>query len=376
MYITFRSKFHEPEIQLTFEKFFDWFDKINTPRERSEKYFTTVTRIIEPNHVGTVKARYAHDLEKMQEKIHEFHTYLTQTEYWDSDKPYNSFTIPKHNGGVRRIDAPEEDFKGILREVKDLFEKHLKMLPHNNAFAYVPGRSTLDALQIHQRNNSKWFLKLDIKNFFNSTSPEWTYHQLTKLFPIQPLLDTCSEQIFHILQYASLEGGFPQGSPFSPYVTNLVMLPCDHEIKETLHNYNRQHFKYTRYADDIIISSKYHFNWKEIQDIIAEIIHPYEIKKEKTRYGSSAGRNWNLGLMLNKDNEITIGHKRKERMKATIHNFLTSTDSWSRMDTQVLLGQIAYYSKVEPDWINATIQKYSQKTNKDFHALTKEILKV
>ena len=86
------------------------------------------------------------------------------------------------------------------------------------------------------------------------------------------------------------------------------MIPVDFEIARTLREYNHQRFVYTRYADDFQISSKYSFSFTEIQDVIVSILKnfeaPFTINSAKTRYGSSAGQNWNLGLMLNKDNEI------------------------------------------------------------------------
>ena len=64
------------------------------------------------------------------------------------------------------------------------------------------------------------------------------------------------------------------------------------------------HYVYTRYADDILISSKSNFNWQELVNTLKGVLQPqFTIKDEKTRYGSTAGRNWNLGLMVNKDNQ-------------------------------------------------------------------------
>jgi single-stranded DNA-binding protein len=65
---------------------------------------------------------------------------------------------------------------------------------------------------------------------------------------------------------------------------------------------------------------------------------PFSINPEKTRYGSAAERNWNLGLMLNNDNQITIGHKRKKEFKAMLDNYIRNRKSgsgWERHDIQV-----------------------------------------
>jgi len=84
---------------------------------------------------------------------------------------YHTFHIPKSSGGLRRIDAPLPELMNSLRELKTLFETQMFALYHTTAFAYVKGRSTVDAIKRHQRNESKWFLKLDFANFFGSTTP-------------------------------------------------------------------------------------------------------------------------------------------------------------------------------------------------------------
>ena len=83
---------------------------------------------------------------------------------------YHTFHIPKSSGGLRRIDAPLPDLMNALRDLKTLLETEMFSLYHTTAFAYVRGRSTIDALKRHQRNESKWFLKLDFSDFFGSTT--------------------------------------------------------------------------------------------------------------------------------------------------------------------------------------------------------------
>ena len=61
-------------------------------------------------------------------------------------------------------------------------------------------------------------------------------------------------------------------------------------------------YTYTRYADDILISKTIEFDWQEVVRQVQIILPPgLNIKSNKTRYGSSNGSNWNLGLMYNKD---------------------------------------------------------------------------
>ena len=72
---------------------------------------------------------------------------------------YHTFHIPKSSGGLRRIDAPLPELMNALRELKILFEMQMFALYHTTAFAYVCGRSTIDAIKRHQRNESKAVLE-------------------------------------------------------------------------------------------------------------------------------------------------------------------------------------------------------------------------
>jgi len=293
---------------------------------------------------------------------------------------YHTFHIPKSSGGLRRIDAPCDELMNALRELKTLFETHMFALYHTTAFAYVRGRSTIDAIKRHQRNESKWFLKLDYADFFGSTTPTFVLDMMSKLFPFSEITKYPAGRVElqKALGLCFLNNGLPQGTPISPFITNVMMIAIDHKISNSLRNFDNRRFVYTRYADDLLISCKIDFNKDKIQqfiiDTLSEFNAPFSIKTEKTRYGSSAGRNWNLGLMLNNDNEITIGHKRKKQFKAMLDNYMrdrASGTSWDRHDIQVLGGLISYYRMVEKDYINYLLQQYSIKHGADIEKCIK-----
>ena len=287
---------------------------------------------------------------------------------------YHSFHLPKKSGGLRRIDAPLPELMNALRELKTLFEMHMFALYHTTAFAYVRGRSTIDAIKRHQRNESKWFLKLDFADFFGSTTPTFVLDMMSRLFPFSELMKFSAgrEELENALSLCFLNGGLPQGTPISPFLTNVMMIAIDHKLSNSLRQFENRRFVYTRYADDLLISCKIDFDMNMVQqfviDTLAEFNAPFTIKKEKTRYGSAAGRNWNLGLMLNGDNQITIGHKRKKEFKAMLDNYMRDRNSpsrWSHHDIQVLSGLTSYYLMVEREYINYLIQKCGEKHRAD-----------
>ena len=96
---------------------------------------------------------------------------------------YYTFQIPKRSGGLRTINAPTDALKGYLKFFKELLEDTCKCLAHDSAYAYIKTRSTKDALQKHQANNSIFYLKIDLKDFFTNCTPDLVYEKLIDLYP-------------------------------------------------------------------------------------------------------------------------------------------------------------------------------------------------
>lgn len=294
---------------------------------------------------------------------------------------YHTFWIPKRSRGFREINAPCEELMTALREMKKILESDFGVLYHTSAFAYIRKRSTIDAVKRHQQNESKWFAKYDFSNFFGSTTLQFVMSMLEQIFPFSEVIRSIGgrEALETFLELAFLDNVLPQGTPVSPALTNLMMIPIDHHLYNKFRNLGGQYFVYTRYADDIIVSSKYDFSFRQIEQEIRDVLRsfnaPFTINEQKTRYGSSAGRNWNLGVMLNKDNKITIGRKRKREFISSLSNYAMDKRngiSWEKNDVQILDGYRNYYRMVEGDAIDGIVKHLSEKFNIDLVRAMKE----
>ena len=283
---------------------------------------------------------------------------------------YESFYIPKKSGGLRHINAPKPELMDALRRLKVIFENDFHALYHTSAFAYIKKRCTLDAVKRHQKNESKWFGKYDLHDFFGSSTLEFVMSMFGMVFPFSEVVkDSRGEtELKTALSLAFLNGGLPQGTPISPLITNIMMIPIDFKLNKLFRDYDQNRFVYTRYADDFIISSKYEFDVRSVESAIVETLKsfgaPFTINEKKTRYGSSAGRNWNLGVMLNKDNEITIGHKKKKQFQSMLYNYISDKKrgiDWSLEDLKAIEGLRSYYRMVEKENIDAIIDHINKK---------------
>ena len=285
---------------------------------------------------------------------------------------YTEFKIPKHTGGFRTIDAPNMELKTFMREISYTIIKTFKLLSHDSAFAYIKKRSVIDAVKEHQKNRSRWFLKIDLKDFFGSCNKDFIVNQLLKVYPFAVGGADTREFLDLLAELSCLNNKLPQGTPISPWLTNLIMIEYDYKITKLLNNIHnkglkKQRYVYTRYADDILISAKEKFDFQVIVNEIKELLKdtPLTIKDEKTRFGSSAGRNWNLGIMYNKDNTLTIGHKKKRQIKDNIYYFIKYSDNFTLEDCQWLQGNISWLKSVEPEYTTGLLNYYQDKFHID-----------
>lgn len=285
----------------------------------------------------------------------------------EPEQEYINFKIPKKTHGFREISAPKPALKRDLKIISNLLSNYLQIEAHDSAWAYTPGRDVVGAMQEHTNNNSRWYLKLDLHNFFGSCSPEFIKEQLLKLYPFAYFEETYPEVVNEILDkiifLACKDGGLPQGTPLSPLLTNLIMTEFDYNINKLFYKLSKrnegqlftQKYIYTRYADDIIISARNKFDYKYLVEQIKQLIDgtPLELNVEKTRFGSASGRNWNLGLMCNKDYKITVGYKRKQHLKSIVNNYIKDKEAgttWNLEDLYWLQGQFSWLKNVEPDY--------------------------
>lgn len=265
------------------------------------------------------------------------------------EEMYHTFQIPKRSGGFREICAPNEEIKEIQEKILKTFTKKLKFLPHNAAHGFTKKRNCKTALEVHKSHGSRWFLKLDIKDFFPNTTNDIIKDAMKKVYPFCMMNDSRQNTMINI---CTLNGSTPQGAPTSPMITNMVMVPIDVQITK----YCKEHgLVYTRYADDILISSRTSFNWQDVQENIQELLGHYELKTEKTRYGSFNGCNWNLGLMYNNNFEITVGHKKKKLVKNMIHNYTTKEEK-TYEEWYKLIGIVGYCNYIEPEYFDKYLE--------------------
>ena len=160
-----------------------------------------------------------------------------------------------------------------------------------------------------------------------------------------------------------------------------MMVPIDFKLTGSLRDFERNRYIYTRYADDIYISSRYDFDprrlTRHINSVLEEFHATFRLNPEKTRYNSRAGRNYILGVKLNKDNNISIGYERKKAFRSWLNNYLSDRKESIPTPAEELYklgGYISYYRSIEPKWVDAILDSYGKRFGVDVNACIKEDL--
>lgn len=248
-------------------------------------------------------------------------------------KLYRFFYIKKRSGGKRRISVPERGLISLQDWVLHNILEHIPCSQYSQA--YIKGSSIKNNAVLHL--GKKFIIKLDLENFFESISERQVYRVFRKLgyLPNICFLFTriCTYPLTINKKYNSKRwatdnnykykdkichngknkiGSLLQGAKTSPYLSNL----CLSELDELIGNFcNSKNFTYTRYSDDIFISSNFATH-DECIEIMNYVIHNFQqngfrINKKKSRILLPGNRKIVTGIIVN-DSDMHVP-------KETIH---------------------------------------------------------
>lgn len=234
----------------------------------------------------------------------------------DKHEIYEEHIINKH--GKERIVYILSGKKGIrLSKIqKELTNKYLakQSLPYP-VKGFIIGESYNTFLSEHIGNN--FFLRLDIKDFFKTINSEKINKSFSDIIKIKEKEE--KGKALKLIEDICLYSGFlPQGACSSPAVSNIIFSRTDQRILKYCQTLD---VRYTRYADDLLFSSK-NFNFKEniwftnkIKYILAD--SGFKLNYKKTLYSENGELNLN-GYILN-NIEVRISRKRFRKLYSVIN---------------------------------------------------------
>ena len=275
---------------------------------------------------------------------------LRRLEYLQTNasKMYKTFTIPKRNGQRRTISQPTPELKAVQRWlVTTVFGR----LPISEcATAYMKGASIRKNAEAHA--GSAFTLHMDFENFFLSFSKGNVARFLSDTTELTRAdRDFCSAIV-------TRRGALTIGAPSSPAVTNALMHPFDVKMENWC---TRRGLVYTRYADDINISSFAADSLGGAEDYIRSTARNFRygrlrINSEKTAYLSRRYRRTITGVNLKPEGGVSIGRDRKREIRSFVHLF--KSGSLPEELRWRVGGLIAFAADVEPSFVISLKRKY------------------
>ncbi len=273
---------------------------------------------------------------------------------------YQSKNICTKNGKLRTIHSPSKALRYYQRQIVENYLS--KTTIHKCCTSYQKGKGLKTNVLPHANNT--YFLHIDIVNFFDYIK----FTQVHKLFT-DLIEDKYEAKIY--TELCTLNGRLPQGALTSPSISNAVNYKMDSRI----YGYSQKHnLVYTRYADDITLSSHDLASIQRALFVVKEILQDegYKLNTKKVRISKPGVQRKVTGLLINEDQEIRIGRKKYRELRSMIYNYknnISITRKENRVLFQQIVGWLSYLNVVDEktcSLITTYIKQLYKNTNNPF----------
>lgn len=237
---------------------------------------------------------------------------------------YINFKLPKKTGGFREISAPMP----LLKTAQTwILENILNLVPvDENAHGFLAEKNIVSNARAHV--GAQIIVNFDLENFF----PSITYKRVKGVFralgysesaaTVLALLctapDTDEIELDGKTYFVALgERHLPQGSPASPAISNIIARRLDKSLAKIA---AVNDFKYTRYADDLTVSTE--DKDADIGKLMRQIRYVvgkqnFVVNESKTRVLRRGRQQEVTGIVVN--DKISIDRKTLRKFRAVLH---------------------------------------------------------
>ncbi|HMQ59207.1 MAG TPA: RNA-directed DNA polymerase [Flavilitoribacter sp.] len=196
----------------------------------------------------------------LDENLTELKSQILEARVRVGDYHYFKIFDPKE----RQICASAFSEQVLHHALMNICHAHFEKYQIFDSYASRPGKGTHAALKKAAgfTRSNRWFLKLDVRKFFDSIHHEALKNQLARMFKERKLLSIFDQIIDSYT--ASPSRGVPIGNLTSQYFANHYLAGLDHFIKKNL-----RCKAYVRYMDDMVL-------WHENKDWLKSARHEIE----------------------------------------------------------------------------------------------------
>ena len=227
---------------------------------------------------------------------------------------YKRIAIPKNsstpaNPKIRVLHAVSKDLKNLQRATYDYLAAIYS--PTKYAKGFVIGESILTNAWPHRRQAV--LLKFDIKDFF----PSINFYRVRGMFMAWPFNFSPATATIYAQICCMDNGPIAQGAVTSPYISNMICRRLDKRLSQFA---QKHHLVFTRYADDITLSSNSkHLAIKKVQQEVVEMIESekFIVNKEKSKVLFPSQRQMVTGIVVN--DGVNVPRKYIKQVRAILY---------------------------------------------------------
>jgi group II intron reverse transcriptase/maturase len=159
--------------------------------------------------------------------------------------------IPKASGGQRGLGIPNVVDRVVQEAVRQVLEPLYEPTFHASSHGFRPERGCHTAIaeaRGHLEDGYEWVVDLDLEKFFDRVHHQRLMARLAQRVSDRRLLVLIGKMLKAKVVMpdgvvVSTDEGVPQGGPFSPLLSNIVLDELDAELQRRRH-------RFVRYADD------------------------------------------------------------------------------------------------------------------------------
>lgn len=242
---------------------------------------------------------------------------------YSNNSSYKTKFIQKKNGGQRELAIPSWSIKVLQNKIKPFIEGAYRI--KKPAHGFIKGKSILTNAKAHLK--AKLILNIDLEDFYGSI----TFARVRGLL-MSSSFNMGPDAATMVSQLLTYNKKLPQGASTSPVISNLISSKLDKELIQLAKKY---HLNYTRYADDITLSTTKNELHKNIATFVTNPIterpnlseelvaiinrNGFRVNQDKTRIQIKSVRQEVTGLTINEFPNV----KRKfvRQIRSMIHSY-------------------------------------------------------
>lgn len=247
---------------------------------------------------------------------------------YNPQKYYRVFEIGKRGGGTRKICSPKIYLKVIQYWILDYLLNSLKI--HAECYSYQKGKSIIMNAKNHV--SKKYVGNIDIENYFGSINRI----NIEKILLINNIGPQLAKSISML---TTLNNSLPQGAPTSPTLSNSYLYDFDKQMSEIA---NRKGVNYTRYADDISLSSDIKKDVMYLINIARDKLQNKDLKlnEAKTRIATRSAQQRVTGIVVNV--KVMPPRKLRRNIRAMFHHAKINPGKY-REKLDMMNGYLNYF---------------------------------